>query len=1138
MKKILCSIFVFFIALSAVTTVYALSGFDYAEKLFSDNYYDLALDEYKRFIDDNPHDRRVEKATYRYILSLHFTQNYKRVIAESERFMTRYPDSTFIGDVLYASGHAFFQEKVTKNAETILRRVEGSYKDSIYYTDALLLLADIIRVNGDQQGYFALLQKALSSASGQQQLKKVYKRLVYEHYDRNEFDKAAFYLGRLTAEDFDNGEFLWYSGDTSYQLKKITEAQAQFDRVIARFPQSTYALKAMHRKAEILRVSGQNDRALQFYNQIIARNPNALEAAEAVKKKIDVLTAMKRVDDAVQQREYFITAYAGSPFFEAVMSDALEYYKGKKDVAKVASLYDALYAHLLQYAKNDEAKTLIQEKVGYLRAEGAYKDAIETVIFYIRTYPADVLVSYMVYTAGRIYGDDVKDYDKAIATLNEIAFDENYGDQSLFYAGFYAEKAERYTDALRSYERVIATYELSEFAETARKRIIFLQRYVVADKKDGLNRLEKLLQEYADGAVIENLNERMGDIYAELKQYDKAFTYYERRGVKDEKYYRAGVFNALLKSRSAVKDFIRSSNNEETTAVLSTIYRDYIVYQEVTDNSTVDDYTFFIEQFPALLDTVFVVQYVGYLSATGQEKKILDLQLPDSFADQVCRDFIAGLQEYFRANYGNAATLLDGCYRTSSFLAQDIAGFYYARALVSTGNDSEALQILPRLKNKFTLRIKASITLAGIYHRRKNYSDALFYSSNVLQRRPDLYKDYDVLLPYAESLFALKKTDVLRSELARFDDKNSEQIRALKGLYYIRIGEFSKGEPLLQGVKNDAARKMLYEFYAEKNEWGKINAYFSDAGAYSRSRRIIALIKLQRIAEAQQMYTASEKTISEYNAEVMYYFGQYYYLTAKDIKRARTYIDAVVKNHQQSPWHPHALFVQANILITEKKLQDAEKAFLQLLEKYPTSDIRADALLSLGNVYFIREEFDKAADAMKRGYDIKSSPEMAYSLAIVYKKAQKYAEAHAMFDVIIKNHPDHALFYDAFLSNVYTYMDERRYNDALKLLLDISEKAPETYKLEIQYHIGDCYFGMEDYQNAIREFLKVKYIKTHNEKEFQWMITSLFQAGKAYEALGNNDKAIDLYSHIVKISGKGTVYERTAQERIKQLQTY
>ncbi len=1138
MKKIVTSLIVCVVFCVLGHTVRAFSGFDYAEKLFNDKYYDLSLDEYKRFIDDNPHDRRVEKAIYRYILSLHYTQSYKRVIAESERFMTRYPDSTFIGDVLYASAHAFYQEKVTKNAETILRRIEGSYKDSLFYTDAVLLLADIIRENGDPKGYFSMLQKALSSSSDNAQLKRIYKRLIYIHYDQNEFTKASFYLSRLTAEDFENGEYLWYSGDTAYNLGKNTDAQNAFDKLIARFPQSVYALKALHRKAELARSAQQLDRALQLYNQIIAINPNALEAAEAVKRKIDVLIAMKKIDDAVQQREYFFTTYAGSPYFEAVVGDALEYYKSKKNVVKVSSLYDALFEHYKKYSKTESAQSLIQEKIEYLRSEGAFKDAIETVIFYIRTYPSDLLVSYMVYTAGRIYGDDVKDYDKAVATLNEIAFDDNYGDQALYYSGLYAEKAERFTDAFRAYERVIATYEASEYADSARKRILFLQKYVVVDKKDGLDRLEKLLQEYDAESGIVNLHERMGDIYAEMKQYDKAFSYYERRGIKDEKYYRAGVFNALTVSRTAVKDFIRTHNNDETREMLSRIYRDYLVYQDVTDNSTADDYQFFIAQFPLLLDTDFVVQYIVYLSASGQEKKILDMQFPETFSDEICKGFVLGLQEYFRANYGNAEVYLEKAYNESTFIAHDLAGFYYAEALVNTGNDAAALQVLPRLKNRFTLRIKASITLAGIYNRKKNYSDSLFYASNVLKRRPDLYREYDVLLPYAESLFELGKIDVLRSELARFDSKDSEKIRTLKGLYYIRIGEFSKGEPLLQGVKNDDARKMLYDFYVERNEWNKIQSFFSDQGAYSRSRRIIALLKLQKAGEAQQLYAASGKTLDGYKAEIFYYFAQYYYLTAKDVKRARSYIDTVVKDYQQSPWHPHALFVQANILITEKKFSEAEKAFLQLLEKYPASDIRADALLSLGNVYFIQEEYEKAADVMKRGYDIKPSPEIAYSLGIVYKKAGKFTDAHTMFEIIVKNHAGHSLFYDAYLSNIYTFIDERQYNSALKLLFDISEKAPETFRLEIQYHIGDCYFGMEDYQNAIREFLKVKYIKTHNEKEYQWMITSLFQAGKAYEALGNNDKAIEIYSHVIKISGKGTVYERTAQERIKQLQTY
>ncbi len=1122
-----------------IHNIAALSGYDYAEKLYGDKYYDLAVDEYKKFIDDNPQDRRVEKATYKMILCMHYNSMNKRTIAESERFMSKYPDSTYTGDVLFLSANAYYHENVIKNAEIIIRRIELSYKDSSFYGEALMLLADISRLSGDENGYFTLLKKALDAANDSLGQKKLYKKLIYWYYDKKDYEKTAFYLSRMTAEDFDNGEYFWLNGDTLFNLKKNTEATSYFDKLLSRFPQSAFAQKALLRKAENAVGQQQYDQAIQWYTRVITLNPNSEIASEALKRKIDLLFIQKKDDEAIKARDYFLTVYTSGPFYEIVLEDTLLYYKNKKNIDKANAYYDAVYTVYIKNGKIEQARALQQERIDYLRSEGSFKNAIESIIAYIKMYPGDTLTVYMIFTAGRIYGDDLRDFEKSVSTLNEIVYDENYGDQALFYAGFYSEKAERYSDAIRFYEQLIKSYEMSLLRPKAQKRIIYLQKYVMADKQSGVSRLEVLLQEYETNTSIENLHERMADIYAEMKQFDKAFVYYEKRGIKDEKYYRAAIFQKIYNgNKNSVKDYIQQNTSDETRQIMAGIYLDYLIYQDVTENIIADDYEYFIKYFPEYFSQGVLTQYINLLLEKEQFKKLTELVLPETFNDEYYRIYLSGLQDYFKANYGNARTQFEQLYAVKDFPAATIVTYYYGMTLIRSTMDEEAVPVLLQVKNDFTMKVKASIALGGIYTRKANYNDAIFNFSNVLKRKPDLYASAEVMIPYCEALFAKNQTEQLRSELSRINNSVPEQLRAAKGMYLIRIGDTAKGETLLKAIKNEEAQKMLYEFYKERNDWQKIASYFSETTPYGASRKIIALIQLNKIQDAVQRYTTAEKNLKTLKPEVLYYFGNYYYLKAGDMKKARFYIDQIVKDHKDSFWYPRALFVQANLLITEKKFTDAEKAFAELLEKYPVSDIRPDVLLSLGNVAFLKEDYENAAKYMSEAYTLKPSAETAYSLGVVYKKSRKFTEAHEMFKTIVKNYVGSALYYDAFLNDIYTYVDNNEYKTALGLLNELNEKAPETLRLEIQYHIGDCYYGMEDYQNAIREFLKVKYIKTHTDQEYQWMITALFQAGKAYESLGSNDKAVELYEYIIKISGKGTVYEKTAQERIKQLQTY
>ena len=52
------------------------------------------------------------------------------------------------------------------------------------------------------------------------------------------------------------------------------------------------------------------------------------------------------------------------------------------------------------------------------------------------------------------------------------------------------------------------------------------------------------------------------------------------------------------------------------------------------------------------------------------------------------------------------------------------------------------------------------------------------------------------------------------------------------------------------------------------------------------------------------------------------------------------------------------------------------------------------------------------------------------------------------------------------------------------------------------------------------------------------MVTALFQGGTAYESLGEMDKAVEIYEYIIQISGRETVYSKTAASRIQEIRRH
>ena len=86
--------------------------------------------------------------------------------------------------------------------------------------------------------------------------------------------------------------------------------------------------------------------------------------------------------------------------------------------------------------------------------------------------------------------------------------------------------------------------------------------------------------------------------------------------------------------------------------------------------------------------------------------------------------------------------------------------------------------------------------------------------------------------------------------------------------------------------------------------------------------------------------------------------------------------------------------------------------------------------------------------------------------------------------------------YDQALRYFYT----EKYKDAINILSDLAVKYPgHSFQVNCQHWIGECYFGLQDYNNALAAFNKVlQYGETYKTDD------ALLMVGRCYQKL--NDK--------------------------------
>ncbi len=83
-----------------------------------------------------------------------------------------------------------------------------------------------------------------------------------------------------------------------------------------------------------------------------------------------------------------------------------------------------------------------------------------------------------------------------------------------------------------------------------------------------------------------------------------------------------------------------------------------------------------------------------------------------------------------------------------------------------------------------------------------------------------------------------------------------------------------------------------------------------------------------------------------------------------------------------------------------------------------------------------------------------------------------------------------------------------------------------------QWMIGESYFHQENYDAALREYLRVEILYAYP----RWQAAALLQAGKCQELLGRRKEAAELYARLIK-AYPNTEFTEEGTRRLHLLET-
>ncbi|MEW5894151.1 MAG: tetratricopeptide repeat protein [Candidatus Omnitrophota bacterium] len=241
------------------------------------------------------------------------------------------------------------------------------------------------------------------------------------------------------------------------------------------------------------------------------------------------------------------------------------------------------------------------------------------------------------------------------------------------------------------------------------------------------------------------------------------------------------------------------------------------------------------------------------------------------------------------------------------------------------------------------------------------------------------------------------------------------------------------------------------------------------------------------------------------------------YQDAKELTRALSAYDRILKEYPQSLYADYAQFQQGITLLKLGKFEPAKLSFQSLRTNFPTSKYIAESHYYLGFAYFQNEEWGEAVkyiqmflnDARANNY---LSSQANYILALSYFHQNNFEEALQLFRKIVKELKDQPSIQqtaEVFIGKTLYGMGKP--GEAVKHFTQICQlySLSEAHQDSLIW-LGEYYLQQMDFNNAVHYLRKFTEIFPTSNK----INLAFFELGQCYQGLKKLDQALGAFNSV------------------------
>ena len=234
------------------------------------------------------------------------------------------------------------------------------------------------------------------------------------------------------------------------------------------------------------------------------------------------------------------------------------------------------------------------------------------------------------------------------------------------------------------------------------------------------------------------------------------------------------------------------------------------------------------------------------------------------------------------------------------------------------------------------------------------------------------------------------------------------------------------------------------------------------------------------------------------------------------------------------------LLSQANFLVKQKKFDEAEKIYLELLAQNPNDDI---VQAFLGRLYIRERKYKGAERILEKAYNKRKTAPSVSALAYCKYKLKKYDEAVILYEELFRFDPDSIKIYDIIIQSfreLEMYKFAHAY--AQKLYSRHPESEPALVRLAQSYlDMGDIKEAEITCAKAIQKFPKsgAAWIMAGTLQEFTdcneemaqdcyqtaidyGSVTAYYHLGVSYQKTGRYKEAEESYKKMIELMPQET----------------